>query len=421
MITLAELKTKTVCFVGNGLFGAFARKVAPFFKKAYYAPAWRGQFPKSNQLRLWEGFPEFEQVKYPLLLADEIDLWVFLDVYSADLQVMLRERGARVFGAGLGEEIELDRWDFIGKLHELDLPVPGVELVTGVEALRKKLKGQKDKFIKLRFGYARGDKETWKYKNDQIGEGVLDEMQYDLGVFKKSTEFLIMDQVPKASEIGYDGPAVLGQWPEYAMQAYEVKGLGMAGHVKRYAELAASIRLINGKFSPYLRKMDYAGLWSTEIQGRFFLDPCARAGSPSNELLQEMFTAESWARCMWDAAQGVMTSPVPVKGAEYGMCLMIYSEQSGKNCQPLFYPKALDQWVKLRNGYREDGKSYSLPQGQPGNIAGVVGVGSSLEAAVAAVEENAKQVDGHLIEVGTDAIAKVREVIKNGEKEGIHF
>src|SRR5208282_493414 len=95
--------------------------------------------------------------------------------------------------------------------------------------------------------------------------------------------------------------------------AFEVKGLGTVGVVKPYAELPACLREVNAKLSPLMAKDRYRGFFSLEgmytaAKRYYATDPCARLGSPSNELLQEMFTG--WPQTWWHGAKGRLVSPV---------------------------------------------------------------------------------------------------------------
>src|SRR5216684_2862533 len=163
---MTDLSSKTVCFVDNGLFTSFARKIAPSFRKCFYYTPWQSSFPKSNSTKLGDGFSEFERIYYPLIHVYEIDLWVFADLFFADLQVFLVEHGARVWGARLGEELELDREAFLNWCDDNDVLTPQREIINGISKLRSYLINKENLIIKLADGYQRGDMETWKWKND---------------------------------------------------------------------------------------------------------------------------------------------------------------------------------------------------------------------------------------------------------------
>lgn len=419
---MIDLSTKTVRFVDNGVFTSFARKIAPAFKHATYWTPWASSFPKSKYLRVGEGFPEMDRIKYVLQDEDEVDLWVFFDTFHADLQEALVKRGARVWGARYGEEIELLRWEFKQHAETLGLLTPSAELVTGTTELRKELKGKEGKYVKLANGYERGDMETWKWKNEHISTPRLDERVYDLGAFQEEIEFIIEDEIKDSIEIGEDLFTIDGQFPDLAMYADEIKGLGMIGTVKPYSKMPPVLLDFNRRMVDTFKNYQYRGFFSLEglydkKQKYRVTDPCCRLGSPSNELLQELFTG--WPMAFWEGAEGRISQLKQV--AKYGFVVMVYSEQSGKHWQALDYPKEIDQWVKLRNGYQIGGNKYAVPQGDPTNIAGIVGIGNTIIEAARHCAENVKQVNGQTIEISLDAIQKSLEVIEKGQSYGIQF
>lgn len=414
-----NLKNKTVMFVDNGLFPEFARVIAKDFGKAYYTSPWQSSFPTSRELRVAEGYPELERTNRPLSLADKVDLWVFLDLYHADLQAFLEKHGARVFGARWGEEMELQRIDFKEYLQKIGLPVGPYAIVNGAEELEKYLADKKNKYIKNDF--ARGDMETWKFKDSFLSGPRLKWLIQELGPFGEDYCFVVEDEIPGV-EIGSDGFSIDGQTPEYGAFGYEVKGLGIAVAVKSAKELPEPVKVVADKIRPALRTHKYRGFMCTEIRygpskKPFFIDPCCRLGSPSNEVLQMLF--EGWGQTVWEGAVGKLVSPRPV--AKYGVVAMVYAEQSDKVWQPLKYPKSVEQWVKLRNPYIFNRHRYSVPQREPSNIAGVVGVGSTLKEAIDKAREHGEEVDGQLVEIGTDAFDKAEETINEGRKLGIKF
>lgn len=415
-------RTKRVRFVDNGLFGGFARRVAPAFAKADYFSPWQHQFPSYKRTQLWRGFPEIEVVSDPLIDADEIDLWVFLDVFHAPLQWDLINRGARVWGARSGEELELQRWEFKRLLKRIGLPVGDCDLITGTTRLREFLEDKKDWFVKGDDGHLRGDMETWKWKGKEISTMKLDEIEYDLGCYKERFRFVVEADIPKAVEIGYDGWVIDGNYPSPSMQGIEIKGLGLLGIVKPYDQLTPAVRLVNAALADEFRRHEYRGFMCMEMRKQaapapYVLDPCCRLGSPSNEVLQCVL--DGWPEILWEGAEGRLVQPK--QRAKYGMVAMVYSESSGKNCQPIIYPDKLDEWVILRNGYRDGKYSYSVPQGAPGNIAGVVGIGNTILEAVGKCAEHAREVNGQGIEISLDAIGKALDQIAAGEKYGVKF
>jgi hypothetical protein len=295
-------------------------------------------------------------------------------------------------------------------------------LITGIQALREYLDDKEEKWIKIAHGDSRGDMETRKWKNKHISEWAMDQLEYDLGAFKADNEFVVEDEIKDSMEPGEDMFVIDGQYPDHCMIADEVKGLGMVGTVVEYGQILKAMREVNSKLAPAFKEYDYRGFFSLETlfnkeKELYVTDPCCRLGSPSNELLQELFSG--WPEIFWHGADGTMVQPTPI--AKFGFCVMVYSEQSGKNWQPLEYPKEIDQWVKLRNPYALNGRRFAVPQGEPTNIAGIVGIGDTLLAAAQATYEHANQVNGNLIEISLDAISQAIEIIEKGEDYGVRF
>jgi hypothetical protein len=419
---------KHVRFMDNGLFHSFARHVAQEIVAGggscdYYTP-WQGSFPSSRQTRLGEGWPELTRIQHPQFDEDKIDLWVFLDLFQSDYQVRLRKEGARVWGAADGEELELERWAFKLWCKRNNVRTPPAELFVGLPALRAYLEERKDKYVKLAHATTRGDMDTKLWKDKHLTTWTFDQLEYDLGAFKTDTEFIAEDKLENIIELGEDWVVIDDQWSDWGMYAFEVKGLGTVGVQMPYAKLPQCLRDVNAKLSKAMKADQYRGAFS--LEGLYnakreysVTDPCCRFGSPSNELLQEMFTG--WAKTMWFGAEGKLVSLAPAKDAKYGIVAMVYSEQSGKNWEPLSYKPDLDRWVKLRNPYMLNGKRFAVPQGSPTNIAGVVGVGNSLLSAAKALGEHVHGVDGHQVEIATDALAKMLEIIQNANQWGATF
>lgn len=416
-----NLKDKTVCIVDNGLFVDFARVIARGFGRAYYHSPSASAFVKSNALVVGDGYDELERTAHPLAIADRVDLWVFLDLYHWDLQQLLVERGARVWGARRGEGMELHRWEFKQMLKKLGLPVQPMEHIIGLDGLRDRLRVVKDKFVKT--SYTRGDMETWRHQDYPISEPRLDELEHALGAKKHRYEFIVEDEIPDCVEIGYDGFSIDGQFPSPAMMAYEIKDMGMMAAVKSYNSLAAPVRTVNTALRPALAEFQYRGFLSTEIRyGKerkpYFIDPCCRLGTPSNELLQTLFT--NWPETIWAGAGGELVAPKPV--AKFGVLAMIHSEWAVKNWVPLEVPAAADPWVKLRMRTRIEGKEYVVPQGVDlSDIGAVVGTGNTLLEAVKACREHADLIKGYGIEVDMNAIGQALDQVRAGEKLGIQF
>src|ERR1700722_8124985 len=108
---MTNYRSKTVCVVDNGLFLEVARTLAKDFGKVLYYMPWQSGYPKSNVLLVGHGIPGIKRIDSFWPLLDEIDLFVFPDVYEGPLQEHLVSLGKRVWGSRNGDELELFRAD----------------------------------------------------------------------------------------------------------------------------------------------------------------------------------------------------------------------------------------------------------------------------------------------------------------------
>ena len=83
---MTNLRTKTVLvWEPGGIFVEMAKRLAKDFGRVLYCNDWVGSYPTSRGLVVGQGDPDFERVVDPWAYADEIDLWMFPDVYNAGL------------------------------------------------------------------------------------------------------------------------------------------------------------------------------------------------------------------------------------------------------------------------------------------------------------------------------------------------
>jgi hypothetical protein len=94
-----NLKAKTVLVWDNGIFAEIAVTLAKSFGRVLYYVPWTNGYPKSNALLIGHGVEGIERVSSPWAFFDDIDIWVFPDVYEGELQEWLAE--PRQAGVGL--------------------------------------------------------------------------------------------------------------------------------------------------------------------------------------------------------------------------------------------------------------------------------------------------------------------------------
>lgn len=416
-----DLATKSICVCDNGLFVAWAEKLAQKFGKVFYFTPWQSAFPRSNDLLIGKGLKGVTRINDFWAHVDECDAFFFPDVYFADIQSHLVKLGKAVWGSGYGEDLELDRWSTKKLLRKIGLPVGNAELITGIHDLREFLKENDRQWVKL--SLTRGDFETFLSETYDLSEPKLDELESRLGARKTITEFIVEESLDDRIEIGYDGFTIDGQWPSLCMTAFEIKDAGAIGRVRKYEDIAEPIRLVNDKLTPIFKADGYRNFFSSELRiGKdlkpYLIDPCTRAASPPSELYSELY--DNWPEIIWAGAHGELLDPEPV--AEFGVEIMIHSSWADRNWQAISFPEKLRPLVKLRNHTIIDGKDYVVPQdvGLP-EIGAVLGIGDTLDAAIAMARENCCLVQGYFVECKTDSIETALDQIEEAKQIGIEM
>lgn len=407
-------------FWDNGLYTAFAQTLTRYFGHVWYYMPWQDGFPDSNeQLPGW-GLPGLSRVKYAWDVVPDADLIVFPDIYHADEQLELRRQGKRVWGAGWAETLETDRIGTKELLQSLGLPVGHYEVVQGLDNLRHLLKAKQNLWVKI--NETRGDMETFHHVNYAITEPRLDDLEQKLGPKKQIMQFIVEDDISPAIEVGFDGWTIDGQFPDPCFFGFEIKDKGFIGGVKPYRELAEPIQRVNAELSLTFKEHGFRGFWSSELRitpdgEPYLIDPCPRAPSPPNEVEQEIFN--NWGDILWQGADGRIVAPRPV--AKFGVVIMLHSLWAVKHWTPLGMPEDMLQWFKIRYLTRIRGRYYFTPQaGQElPEIGGVIGLGDTIDEAVAAAEQHAEKLEAYDVEAQAGALDEALAEIEKAKQYGI--
>lgn len=404
-----NLKTKTALVYDNGVFTELAVALGKQFGRVLYYVPWTSGMPKSNALLIGYGLPGVERVENPWDFYDEIDIWIFPDVYEAGLQKHLVAMGKRVWGCRGGAELEIDRPTSKEQSRKLGIDIGPYKVIKGLDGLRKHLKANDDQWVKI--SGTRGDMETFGAPDYARVETRLDELEHNLGAHKKIIEFTVEQGIPDAVETGYDGYVIDGKYPRGAMTGVEIKDEAYVMKVTTYDKLPAQVQSVNDKLKPALKRYGYRGFISTEVRctkdGKAYLiDPCCRAGSPPNELYQNLI--ENLAEVIWYGADGILMEP-DFK-AKWGAEVLLISEWADQNWQHITFPAKVRDNVKLRNFCKIEGEYYVIPQWTGcAEVGAVVAMGGTAEEAIAEVKRVAELVEGHLLDKPVDALDKAKE------------
>lgn len=419
-----DYSTKSICIVDNGNYTSFAEHLAPSFAKCYYyTPRSDPSFPTTNADLVGYGLPGVERILdiWAQPLHDNIDLWVFLDVYDGNLQMHLREGGHRVWGSGNGDELELDRVASKKKLKELGFSVGKYRVVTGLDALESWLKMHEDQHVKV--SRTRGDMETFFSKNWKEIEPRIDQLRHQLGPAHKVMEFICEDRIDDAVEIAFDGYTIDGQFPDRTMLGIEIKDKGYVGFGREAAKWPKQIVDSNRMISETLRNYQYRNFYCNELRvtkdgTAWAIDPCCRVPMPPGELDLVMY--KNLPEILWEGAAGNLVQPE--LAGKVGVELLIHSTYAEENWQSIQYPKKLEPYVKLRRHCIIDKQRYIIPQwvGLP-EVGAVVCVGDNLEDTIAEVEEYAEEVEGYDISVNKGALEDAKDQVAKLKEYGINL
>ena len=373
-----KLKDKTVRIYGYGLFECFmALKLKETFGKVELYVPWKGSYPLPIKSLIGEGLPGVKKIENFFKDIDKVDLFCFFDVGDGDLQDWLRKLGKRVFGTGKSEALEYDRVGFKNILKSVGLPVSPFKVVKGIQELRIELTKEESKGKWVKVSTYRGLCETFQNKGIKYSQSKLDVMATKLGAFREEQEFLVEDSIP-GKEIGTDCFLANGEMLNYVTFGIENKDKSYSCKVVSKDKLPPAIYQVDNALSPVYKRLKINGMISSEVRvGRdkkpYFIDFCARAGSPPSELICELYSNLS--DIIWFVAGGEFIEP-KVK-YKFGAEVLIKSEMAMTDWVPLdFHEDNLDV-LKLRNLCKVNGQYYYVPQDGGSIIGAALGFGNT--------------------------------------------
>lgn len=421
---MENLQSKTVCVVDNGLFIGLARALVPAFKRVLYTTPTAGPFPTLGEYSVGDGIPGIERLADPndaLRMADDIDLWVFPDLYFAGMQSHLRRLGARVWGSGDAEILELDRLRFKRLAERLHLDVGTYEVVKGLTLAEEFLRRHPGYYLKTcdHRPVARGDFETLRVESWKLARYRLAEIRQRLGHRADSVRLILEKPIPDAIELATDTYTVQGEWPERGVLGLEAKAESYIGKVIDYAKYPECLRDVNEALSPTWKASNYSNMNAIECRitkdGRaWVLDPCLRFGRPPL-VIQTLIT--NWPEILWSGGAGELVQPKFKDTFAAELC--IYCDYAETHPTPLQFPEALTESLRLSNYAIHAGEIVCVPQ-TPGvsGLGSIVATGPTLKAAKEAAREAAKELKGYDVKV-SDALDEAESKIEKFPEFGL--
>lgn len=410
------------CVVDLGLYTSLAVRLAKDFGKVYYMSEWQEPFAKSKNQMVGKGLPGVTRIENIWDVKDEVDLFLFPDIYDGPLQRELVRQGKRVWGSMDGDELEILRAESKEHMKALGLNVGPYEVVTGMDALRKYLQKNEDRYVKIP-GYYRGDAESFHSPSYDYIEPVLNELECTLGPFSKLMPFIVEESLPEAVEVGYDGYCVDGQYPKLAMVGIEVKDASYVLRVMPYTETPQQLQDVNDALADTFKKYKYHNWFSSEVRitedgDAYPLDLTCRQPSPPGELEQLMW--KNLADIVWFGAEGKCIDPEPA--GEWGAEIILKAKYmwTEENWMAVEIPKGCEDNVTLRSDCVIDGVRYIIPTsaGAP-EFGSIVAVGDTMQEAIDLCKEIAEKIDGCYIDKNPGALDDANAEIEKLSEFGI--
>lgn len=423
---MPSLRESSLLIVDNGLFVSLAQTLAKDFGSVFYWSEYAGPFPRDAESAIGEGLTGVKRIK------DGVELWrlidgadkskfmiSFTDSYGGGWTEFLRKIGHRVWGPGPGEKIELDRYYAHDLFARLGIPMPEYKKITGTEGLKSYLKSHDDTYVKARYARIRGNFETHRCESFDLVEPWFIELESTLGSRKDTTEFLVEKSIGDAVEISSERYLIDRQFPAECMFSMEVKGDGAISRVLPTNQFPKQITSIDALLVKESWATGYRAPFTIETRvdksgTPYPIDPCCRFGRPAWGTVSA--NVENLADIFWSGAEGVMVDPIHKE--EWAVELMIECPKVGNQGAVLEIPNSVRPFVFLSDAYFSRGYDRVTAQ-DISNIGSVVGLGSSLDAAIKSCLDRADKIKGDGLKMATGCFDKAKESFDNLKDYGI--
>jgi hypothetical protein len=425
---MGDLSDKVATVIDLGNYQELAIRLARDFGKVNFFKPWKRSAPSYHSLVIGQGFDEINRVRNLFDVVNETDIFIFPDVYDADLQLHLERLGKRVWGSRRAEEFEFNRGLFKRTLKEVGLPVPEYVEIQGMTALREFLEDHADEEWFIKRHLLRGDGETCAAENIELSRAILGQMDAYYGGLKELFKFIVEKKVEAAIEVAYDGICVDGQFTD-GFVGCEAKNRAYIAAFTAYQDMNEHVRTVNEAFAPKLKECRMRSMWGTEIRvsedGKpYFIDATCRMPSPPGELMLEMIGNLS--EIIWHGSVGEFVQAEPVK--PFGVEVMVYADWEDASTLPMQVPDKVRQWFKFDSCCKVGNTYHSIQFGGDehypwirSQVAEIVAIGDSVEEAIELAKGYADELIGLNCEVTIEALADALKDIRAGEKEGVEF
>lgn len=374
----------------------------------YYCP-WQHGFPKFEDGAPGYGIPEIKKVLDFAPYLDEADVIFFPDSGIGELAHTLREKGYRVFGAGRGEILEMDRAKSVEIMKDLGIACPETISVKGTtEALnffKKAFKLNETNqsatgkyFVKLNIW--RGTQDSFPVESYDIAEYMLKDLDAKFGPYSKSIELIIQKTV-EGIECGADLIFTGEHFLKPAMIGFESSN----SYIGYMTDDLSIYKSDLEKFEKYLASVNYRGFFSFEcfFDGKqcSYIDITPRTPMPLG-LMYPTF-AKNYPGLIYDVAEGTATDSHFELGTFLGG-----AEVESDNAKSSWLPLTAGKNTRLMRYMMQDGQAFSVPGGEA-TVAMVCATGSSMQDVEQKIQKEAEQLNIFFSKCSVDYLDKVRE------------
>jgi hypothetical protein len=414
-------KTRTYLVADHGIFLPIALTLAKYGHRVlYHKLDWQKAYPRAEEGVQGDGFPDIECVPDLFDVLNEVDCFVFPDIYHYGLQKHLRDIGKNVWGSADGMKLEIDRQYFLQTLEELGLSVPECFPIKGLVNLRVFLKDKQDIWIKM--SKWRGSFETKHFRNMDSDSGLLDQWAVRFGGLQNVITFLCFPKIDTKLEIGADTFCIDGQFPSTMLHGIEAKDEAYLSAVTRKEDMPQELLPIMEAFSEKLMEAKYRCQWSMEVRvaedADYFIDPTCRGGLPSTG--SQLLALDNLDDIIFYGAQGQLVEPEYNCKFTGEVMTKIHGEVNSWNTMEMV--SEIKEHLQISGCCWCNGQPWFPPE--PGiiedEIGWLVATGDTLEEVALKLNELADMLPDGVIASVEDLSSVIKE-INSEQEEGINF
>lgn len=416
---MTDFSNVTFCVVDNRWFLQLALKLAESGARVLYYSPYEEDLPHIELGVVGDGYENIERCNDFWKVKNEVDCFVFPDLFHSGAQIELEAQGYPVWGSRNGEIYELSRDRFLQALLDLKLPIAPHVRVVGLTSLKSEIiKRNKPCWVKI--SKWRGTLETSKVDSFEQAQPIFARIETRFGPLAEQVPFFVFDPVESIVELGGDFYCIDGRIPTRPLHGIEKKGRGYIGGFQDYREFPEPVQKTMDAFLPLLSRERYRNFFSMEIlqteSGDWFpIDPCCRCPNPALGSQLELYG--NLPEIILAGAHGEFIEPDRIYEFSVECALTV---KEGNQWNVFDVPKEARQWCKIPKSCEVDGLICATPRDY-NTVGMLVGVGNTIKKAIEHAQSTAELIKDTPLEVEIMDLAKVLEQIESEEEAGIDF